>query len=67
MKLSKIQEIKIHSDTNWKIQPIFMKVQVHFSSELPLEQKENQKPLSNQSWLWPYLINLKALPNQLES
>ena len=28
MKLSKNQEIKIHSDTNWKIQLILMKAQV---------------------------------------
>ena len=67
MKLSKIQEIQIHSETNWKIHLISMKVQVHSSSELPLEHKENQKPLSNQSWLWPYQSNLRALPKQLES
>ena len=37
-----------------------MKVQVHSSPELPLEHNENQKPLSNQSWLWPYLTNLRV-------
>ena len=37
-----------------------MKVQVHSSLELPLEHKENQKPLSNQSWLWPYVTNLRV-------
>ena len=63
MNLSKIQEIKSHSDTNWKIQLIYMEVHVNCSSELPLEHKEN-RPLSNQNWLWPYLINLRALPNQ---
>ena len=59
-KLSKNQDIKIRWDTNWKIQLIYMKAQVHNSSELPLEHNENQKPLSNQSWLWPYLANLRA-------
>ena len=29
-----------------------------FSAELPLEQKENKKCLSNQNWLWLYLTNL---------
>ena len=37
-----------------------MKVQVRSSSEILLEYKENQKPLSNQSWLWPYLINFRV-------
>ena len=37
-----------------------MTVQVHSSSELTLEHKENQKPLSNQSWLIPYLCNLRV-------
>ena len=60
MKFSKNQEIKIHSDTNWKIQLIYMTVQVHSSSELTLEHKENQKPLSNQTWLIPYLCNLRV-------
>ena len=60
IKFSKNMEIKIHSDTNWKNQLIYMKVQVHSSSELPLEDNENQKPLSNQSWLWPNLIKLRV-------
>ena len=34
-------------------------MQVHSSSELTLEHKENQKPLSNQSWLSSYLSNLR--------
>ena len=37
-----------------------MKVQVHSSSELPLEDNENQKPQSNQSWLSAYLTNLRV-------
>ena len=37
-----------------------MTIQVHSSSELTLEHKENQKPLSNQSWLIPYLCNLRV-------
>ena len=32
---------------------IYMKVEVHCSSELPLEHTDNGKPLINQSWLWP--------------
>ena len=60
MKLSKNQEVKIHSDTNWKIQLVYMTVQVHSSSELIVEHKENQNSLSNQSWLWPYLSNLRV-------
>ena len=37
-----------------------MKVQVHSSSELPLEDNENQKLQSNQSWLSAYLTNLRV-------
>ena len=37
-----------------------MTVQVHSSSELILEHKENQKPLSNQSLLIAYLCNLRV-------
>ena len=37
-----------------------MTVQVHSSSELTLEHKENQKLPSNQSWLWPYLNSLRV-------
>ena len=37
-----------------------MTVQVHSSSELILEHKENQKPLSNQSWLISYICNLRV-------
>ena len=59
-KLSKNQEIEIHWDTNWKIQLIHMKLQFHNSSELPLEHNENQEPLSNQIWVWPYLTNLRV-------
>ena len=36
-----------------------MKFQFHSSSELPLEHNENQKPPSNQIWLWSYLTNLE--------
>ena len=54
------QEIKTHWDTNWKIQLIHMKFQFHSSSELPLEHNENQKPASNQIWLWSYLTKLSV-------
>ena len=37
-----------------------MEIQVPSSSELPQEHNENQKPLSNQSYLTPYLTNLRV-------
>ena len=37
-----------------------MKVQVHSSSEIPLEHNENQKLQSNQSWLRHYLTHLRV-------
>ena len=37
-----------------------MTVQVHSSSKLTLEHKENQKHLINQSWLGAYLSNLRV-------
>ena len=60
IKLSKTQVIDIHSDTNLKFLLIYMRVQVHSSSELPLGHNENQKSLSNQSCLWSYLTSLRV-------
>ena len=45
---------KIPSDTHWRTQLVFMKVQTHSSLEPPLECNQDQMPLTNQGSLWPF-------------
>ena len=55
MRLSNNLENKTPSDIYWTVQLIYMKVQVHSSSEPPLEYNQVQTCLRNQAQLWPSL------------
>ena len=54
MKLSNNLENKTPSDTYWRVQLVYMKVQAHSSLEPPLEYNQDQVPLMNQGSLWPF-------------
>ena len=47
-------ENKIHSDNYLRVQQVCIKVQAHSSLEPPLEYYQDQTPLMNQGWLWPF-------------
>ena len=40
--------------TQWRVQLVYAEVQTHSSSEPPQEYNEDQMPLMNQGWLWPF-------------
>ena len=54
MKPSNNLENKTPSDTYWRVQLVYMKVQAHSSLEPPLEYNQDQVPLMNQGSLWPF-------------
>ena len=47
MKLSNNLENKSASDTNWRVQLVYMRVQAHNYLEPPLEYNQDQTPLMN--------------------
>ena len=47
--------------TYWKVYLICMKVQVHSSSEPPLEYHQDHTPLMSQGRLWPFLPTWELL------
>ena len=54
MKPSNNLQNKIPSDTYWRVQLVCKKVQVHSSSEPPLEYNQDQMGLTNPGLLWPF-------------
>ena len=54
MKASKNLEKKSPSDAYWRVQLLYMKVQVYSSLELPQEYNQNHTNLTNQNFLWPF-------------
>ena len=54
MKPSNNLENETPSDTYWRVHIVCKKVQVHNSLEPPLEHNKEQKPLTNQGFLWPF-------------
>ena len=47
-------EIKTPSEKNWRVQLVFMKVQAQNYLEPQLEYNQGQRPLVNQSSLFPF-------------
>ena len=47
-------ENKTTSDTYWRVQLVYIKVQAHNSLGQPLEYNQDQMPLMNQGFLGPF-------------
>ena len=45
---------KTLSDMYWRVQLVCMNVQAHSSLQPPLEYNQDQEPLMNQGFLWPF-------------
>ena len=54
MKPSNNLENKTPSDTYWRVQLVWKKVQAHSSWEPQVEYNQDQMPLTNQGLLWPF-------------
>ena len=54
MRPSNNLENKTPSDTYWRVQLVWMKVQAHNFLEPPLEHNQDQMPLINQGLLRPF-------------
>ena len=54
MKPSDSLENKTPSDTYSRVQLVCKKVKAHSSLQPPLEYKQDQVPLANQGFLWPF-------------
>ena len=54
MRPSNSLENKIPSDSYWRVQLVYKKVQAHSSLEPPLEYTQDQLLLMNQGSLWKY-------------
>ena len=54
MRPSNNLEHKTLSDTYWRVQLVFMKVQTHSTLEPLLEYNQDQMLLVNQGSLWPF-------------
>ena len=46
-------------DFSWRAQLICMKIEAHSSSEPPVEYNQDQAPLRNQDWSWPFYLTWK--------
>ena len=54
MKLSNSLENKTPSDTYWRVQLVYKKVQAHSSLEPLLKYNQDQMPLANQGSWWSF-------------